>query len=58
MNILTETQVRLFASAQCWIEGEAAVPLSIAVNSLSATADMQLIRQTEELLKGEAGGRQ
>jgi hypothetical protein len=41
-----------------WIEGEAADPLSIAVNSLSATADMELIRQTEELLKGEAGGRQ
>ena len=38
MNTLTETQVRLFASAQSWIEGE-------AVRQLYATAKLDGVRQ-------------
>ena len=37
MNTLTETQVRLFASAQSWIEGE-------AVRQLYATAKLDGVR--------------
>ena len=37
MNTLTETQVRLFASAQSWIEGE-------AVRQLYATAKLDDVR--------------
>ena len=37
MNTLTETQVRLFASAQSWIEGE-------AVRQLYATARLDGVR--------------
>src|SRR5690349_14240532 len=39
MNTLTETQVRLFASAQSWIEGE-------AVRQLYATAKLDGVRFT------------
>ena len=38
MNTLTETQVRLFASSQSWIEGE-------AVRQLYATAKLDGVRQ-------------
>ena len=38
MNTLTETQVRLFASAQSWIDGE-------AVRQLSATAKLDGVRR-------------
>jgi len=38
MNILTETQVRLFASSKSWIEGE-------AVRQLYATAKLDGVRR-------------